>query len=321
MHKKLLKSIGYLVTGLVILVLISIILGYQGDLSPKALKAKYGVPPSKFVEIEGLQVHYREEGNPKADSVPLVLIHGTGASLHTWDGWADTLKNDFRLVRLDLPAYGLTGPNATNEYPMEYYVSFLNSFLQKKGIQQCYLAGNSLGGAVAWQYALKYPNSVVKLILIDAIGYPSLQSKNIPIAFRIAQIPILKNLAKYITPRFMVEGSLKNVYANDSKVTPELIDRYWELTLRKGNRSAFVARFNQKTTIDNQWKYIPKIAIPTLIQWGQHDELIPLDVAKRFHLDLPNDTLIVYSNAGHVPMEEIPVQTANDARVFLKKKN
>jgi pimeloyl-ACP methyl ester carboxylesterase len=305
--------------GLVLCTLIGLILGYQANISLETLKSKYALFPSKFVEIDGLQVHYREEGTLKVDTIPLVLIHGTGASLHTWDGWADTLKNDFRLVRLDLPAYGLTGPNATNEYPMKYYVTFLAKFLQKLGIQQCYLAGNSLGGAVAWQYALKYPKSVTKLILIDAAGYP-LQSKSIPLAFRIARIPLLKHTIKYVTPRFMAASSVKNVYADDAKVSPELINRYWELTLREGNRAAFIARLNQNTTTDDNWKNIRTITIPTLIQWGQRDELIPLNIAKRFQEDLANDTLIVYSNAGHVPMEEIPVQTANDARVFLKKK-
>jgi pimeloyl-ACP methyl ester carboxylesterase len=319
MRTRLLKSINYLMLGLILCTLIGLILGYQGNIPLETLKSKYALLPSKFVEIDGLQVHYREEGVPRADSIPLVLIHGTGASLHTWDGWVDTLKNDFRLVRLDLPAYGLTGPNATNEYPMEYYVAFLHQFLQKLGIRQCYLAGNSLGGAVAWQYALKYPKNLAKLILIDAAGYP-LYSKSIPIAFRIARMPLLKHAIKYVTPRFMAASSVKNVYADATKVTPELINRYWELTLRDGNRAAFVARLNQNTTTEDNWKNIHTITVPTLIQWGQHDALIPLDIAKRFQEDLANDTLIVYSNAGHVPMEEIPVQTANDARVFLKKK-
>lgn len=319
MLQKLLKGIGYLFLGIVALLVVGFIIAYQKDIPLDTLKAKYALSPSRFIEIDGLQVHYRDEGTVENDSVPLVLIHGTGASLHTWDKWAETLKNDFRLIRLDLPAYGLTGPNAANEYTMDYYVSFLNRFLQKLGIHKCYIAGNSLGGALAWQYTLKYPNSVNKLILIDAAGYP-MKSKSAPIAFRIARMPLLKNILKYITPRSMAESSVKNVYVDDSKVTPELTDRYWELTLREGNRAAFVARLNQNTTMDDRWKNMQTITVPVLIEWGQYDELIPVEIANRFHQDLPNDTLIVYSKAGHVPMEEIPEQTAQDARVFLKKK-
>lgn len=319
MLQKLLKGIGYLFLGIVALLAVGFIIAYQSDIPLDTLKTKYAQSPSKFIEIEGLQVHYRDEGTVEKDSIPLVLIHGTGASLHTWDKWADILKNDFRIIRLDLPAYGLTGPNDANEYPMEYYVSFLKQFLQKLGIQKCYIAGNSLGGALAWQYTLKYPGSINRLILIDAAGYP-MKSKSAPIAFRIARMPLLKNTIKYITPRSMAESSVKNVYFDDSKVTPELVDRYWELTLREGNRAAFVARLNQNTTMDDHWKNMHTIAIPVLIEWGQYDELIPVEIAKLFHQDLLNDTLIVYSKAGHVPMEEIPEQTAQDARVFLKKK-
>ncbi|MFN8348062.1 MAG: alpha/beta hydrolase [Spirosomataceae bacterium] len=319
MLQKLLKGIGYLFMGLVVAAAVAFIAGYQSDISLDTLKAKYGESPSEFIEVEGLQVHYRDEGTVEKDSIPLVLLHGTGASLHTWDKWVDMLKNDFRLIRLDLPAYGLTGPNAANQYPMDYYTLFLNRFLQKLDIQKCYLAGNSLGGALAWQFTLKYPERVDRLILVDAAGYP-MKSKSAPIAFRIARVPVLKNILKYITPRFMAESSVKNVYADDSKVTPELVDRYWELTLREGNRAAFVARLNQNTTNDDRWKKIPNISIPVLIEWGKYDELIPTEIAQRFHRDLPNDTLIVYSKAGHVPMEEIPEQTAQDARVFLKKK-
>jgi len=319
MLRKLLKRIVYLFLGIVVLLAAGFIMGYQSDILLDTLKAKYAPSPSKFIEIQGLQVHYRDEGTVEKDAIPLVLIHGTGASLHTWDKWADILKNDFRLIRLDLPAYGLTGPNAANEYPMDYYVSFLNRFLQKLGVQKCYIAGNSLGGALAWQYTLKYPQSVNRLILIDAAGYP-MKSKSAPIAFRIARMPVLKNALKYITPRFMAESSVKNVYVNDSKVTTELINRYWELTLREGNRTAFVARLNQNTTMDDHWKNMHNITVPVLIEWGQYDELIPVEIAQQFHQDLPNDTLIVYSKAGHVPMEEIPEQTAQDARVFLKKK-
>lgn len=298
--------------------------GYQSDIAVEQLINKYAPTPSKFMNVDGLQVHYRDEGKPKNDSIPLVLIHGTGASLHTWDGWVETLKNDYRLIRLDLPAYGLTGPNPTNEYELAYYARFLHQFLQQIHVKKCYLAGNSLGGAIAWRFALMYPDNTHKLILIDAGGYSmsgKAKSTSVPIAFRIARMPLLKNMVKYITPRFLAESSLKNVYYDDTKITPELIDRYWELTLRQGNREAFLARMNAPNALqDDSWKQIKTISIPTLILWGQHDGLITLEIAKQFAADLPNDTLIVYPNAGHVPMEEIPQQTAQDTKRFLQKK-
>lgn len=303
------------VVGFVVIVLVGV--SYQPDTTAEELRAMYGQAPSRFVEINGMQVHYRTEGRASSlDKIPLVVLHGTGASLHTWDGWVRELKKDIEIIRLDLPAYGLTGPNPHHDYSIEAYVRFLHQFLNKIGVKECYLAGNSLGGAIAWQFALAYPSQVKKLILIDAAGYPQ-QSKSVPLAFRIGRTPVLKQLINYLTPRAIAESSLKNVYYDDTKVTEELIDRYWKLTLRAGNREAFVRRLNAPTTQNEAWQNIRKLSMPVLIQWGKHDELIPLEVAERFRNDLPNDTLIVYSNAGHVPMEEIPERTAKDAREFL----
>ena len=307
-----------LIAGLLVLLLVGG--SYQPDKTTQELQTLYGQPPSRFVKVNGMSVHYRREGMVSKETVPLVLLHGTGASLHTWDGWVDELKNEFDVFRLDLPAYGLTGPDLRHDYSIEAYVRFLRQFLNQLGINECYLAGNSLGGAIAWQFALAYPSTVKKMILIDAAGYPQ-QSKSLPLAFRIGRTPVLKHLVKYLTPRAVAESSLKNVYFDDTKVTESLVNRYWRLTLRTGNREAFVKRLNAPTTQNDAWRNIHKLSMPVMIQWGKHDELIPLNAAERFHNDLPNDTLFVYPNAGHVPMEEIPVLTANDAREFLRKKD
>jgi pimeloyl-ACP methyl ester carboxylesterase len=320
MTKKIFKLIGYLILTLVILVLGVIAWGYESDISFDDMKAKYANEASKFVKIDGVNVHYRDEGR-LTDSVALVLIHGTASSLHTWDGWVAALKNDFRIVRLDLPAYGLTGPNATHDYSSAVYVSVVKQLLDHLHIKKCYIAGNSLGGEVAWNFALAQPTMTKKLILVDAAGYllPN-STKEIPIGFRLARMPVVNKLVSIVTPRNMVESSIKNVYFDDTKVTDEVIDRYWQMTLRVGNRAAFLARMNNFNSQNDAWKQISNINAPTLIQWGKHDLLITTAAAERFHKDLPNDTLIVYANAGHVPMEEIPAETARDVMAFLKKK-
>lgn len=317
--KKIPKILGYIFGGLLLLLLVGLVVGYQADIPVETLKAKYAVAPSQFLAIDGLNVHYRDEGQSRSDSVPLVLIHGTGASLLTWNGWADGLKNDYRVLRLDLPAYGLTGPNANNQYSLDYYADFLKYFLDKLNVKRCVVGGNSLGGGVAWAFALKYPERVSKLILVDAVGYP-MQSKSVPIAFQLAKIGWLKSVFTKITPRSIIESSLKNVYADDVKVTPELVQQYWDMSLREGNRLAFVSRMSATNKPDSSWQRIKTLAMPTLILWGAHDELIPLSVGERFHKDLANDTLIVYKNAGHVPMEEIPNETLRDVRAFLGKR-
>jgi pimeloyl-ACP methyl ester carboxylesterase len=312
--KTLSRYLGYALLVLLLLVVGYGVANYRADRTVADLLAQYGTPESKFLAVDGLQVHYRDEG-PRADTVPLVLIHGTGASLLTWDGWVSALKAKKRIVRLDLPAYGLTGPNTSDTYSGSYYADFLASFLTKAGIRQCDVAGNSLGGFVAWQFALAHPERVRKLVLIDAAGYP-LQSQSVPLAFQIARMPILKEFVAYITPRSVIEQSIKNVYADPTKVSDQLIDQYLNMTLRAGNRRAFVSRINQKP--DSLWQRIGQINTPTLVLWGAEDRLIPISNAARFHQDLPNDTLVVLPKAGHVPMEEAPKQTAEIVWSFLK---
>lgn len=288
----------------------------KSDLDLAYLKDKYAQSPSQFVSIDGMEVHFRDEGFLQ-DSLPLVLIHGTGASLHTFDEWTNTLKETRRVLRMDLPAFGLTGPFPDADYSIENYVDFIQKFLTKNGIQKCILGGNSLGGNIAWQFTAKYPQKVEKLILIDASGYPS-ASKSIPLAFRLGRIPVVNKLLTFITPYNVIQKSVENVYFDKSKVSKELVDRYYELTLRAGNRRAFVDRMNlekQKSDVTA----IQTIKQPTLILWGDQDLLIPVENAHRFHEDLPNDTLVILKNLGHVPMEEDSERSLKAVIAFIKR--
>lgn len=283
---------------------------YRSDIPVEELKLKYTDSASQFIDIYGMPVHYKVEGSGPV----LVLIHGTASSLHTWDGWVAELKNDFTLVRMDLPAFGLTGPNADNDYSIERYTNFIHALMGKLGYSKFSLAGNSLGGRIAWSYTVAYPNEVDKLILIDASGYPK-ETKDISFAFRMGTTPVLKKLMEYISPRSLFVKSINEVYGDDSKVTDELVDRYYELGLRTGNRKALVARMNQAMLFDTS--AITTITAPTLILWGEQDIWIPLEDGERFHRDIRSSVLKTYSGVGHVPMEEIPKISAADARSFL----
>ena len=302
---------------IMLLAVIGIIFFYgHRDIPLDKLKEKYANEASLFVSVNGMEVHYRDEGN-KNDSIPIVLIHGTGSSLHTFDAWTDTLKKSKRVIRMDLPAYGLTGPFPDRTYSMTNYTSFITNFLKKIGIEKCIVAGNSLGGQIAWNFTVKEPAMVSKLILIDAAGYP-MKSKAVPIAFKIAQTPILNKIFTYVTPRFLVKSSIENVYYNKSKVTNLLVERYFNLTLREGNRQAFVDRFKIKASA-NRYKKIKTIKQPTLILWGAKDFLIPLENAYQFKEDLTNSSLIILKEVGHTPMEESPIESLRPILKFIKE--
>ena len=288
---------------------------WENDIPLEQLKTKYTSSTSAFVKVMNMNVHFRDEGN-KNDSVPLFLIHGTGASLHTWEKSVHLLKDSFRIITMDLPAYGLTGPNPERTYTQAFYVQFIHEFLTSIKVDRCIIGGNSLGGAIAWNYTSVYPSKVKKLILIDAAGYPMV-SESKPIAFTLAQIPILKHLLNYVTPRFLAKKSVMNVYDDPSKVTDALVDRYYELFLREGNRQAFIDRMNFSSYPDYLVK-IRSVNVPTLIIWGEKDKLIPVENAGKFHDDLRNDTLVILDKTGHVPMEEAPERTVEAIRSFLR---
>lgn len=295
------------------ILLVGLLFGHW-DRRVDSLKPKYAQAPSDFAKVMGMEVHYRDEGNPQ-DSLPLVLIHGTGSSLHTFDAWTATLKEQKRVVRMDLPGFGLTGPLPDRTYTMDHYVEFMEVFLSARNIRRCIVAGNSLGGQIAWNYAAAHPERVHQLILIDAAGYP-LKSTSVPLAFRLARTPVLNKLLTFITPRAVVRSSVQNVYADKSKISDELVDRYFELSLRAGNRQALVDRL-QLPSDSNRVGQIKNIRQPTLILWGAQDGLIPTENAYRFHRDLPNGTLVILENSGHVPMEENPAESLEAVLQFV----
>jgi pimeloyl-ACP methyl ester carboxylesterase len=291
---------------------------YQSDIPMSSLKLKYAKLPSNFVSVDGLIVHYRDVG-VRTDSLPIVLLHGTGSSLHTWEGWVDELSKTRRVITLDLPAFGLTGPNAADDYSLEAYVEFTKQFIETFRIKACVLGGNSLGGGIAWQTAAAYPELVKQLILVDATGYPN-KAKSVPLAFRLAKVPVLNNLLTVITPRSVIENSVKNVYGNPDLVTDELVNRYFDLTLRTGNRKAFLSRMQLDSYQDQSGK-IKSLTQPTLIIWGEKDLLIPVENAQKFAANLPNNKLVIYPELGHVPMEENPQETVKAVKEFLEITN
>ena len=300
----------------ILAIIVTSLFGYR-DIPLEELKLKYAQAPSSFVALAGMDVHYRDEGESN-DSIPIVLIHGTGSSLHTFDDWVNELKNDYRVIRMDLPGYGLTGPFPNRDYSINAYLDFIKQFLDEQAIDQCIIGGNSLGGQIAWRFTVNHPQMVSKLILINAAGYPS-QAESEPLAFKAAKTPVIKNILTFITPRFIARSSVENVYADKNKVTEELVTRYFELTLAPGNRQAFIDRFSAIKTPDAHLQ-ISNINHPTLVLWGDQDRLIPVENAERFHQDLPNDTLVILENVGHVPMEESPDQSLEVVRSFLATK-
>ena len=310
-------------TTLIVVVILSVsysVRQYMGfiDLSPQVVHDLHANEQSKFIKLGGLQqginLHYRDEGlNPVThpDAPVLVLLHGIMASLHTWDGWVDTLKDDFRIIRVDIPGFGLTGPYADGIYNIKRSMDMIDQLTNELNISSFSLAGNSMGGFISWSFAANYPEKVERLVLLDAAGYAFKK----PLLLGLLSTPILKDSLSYITPKFIVSQTLSEVYGDSSKVTDTTIDRYHQLMLREGNRVAVVDVLMSISNIDSS--SIKGLKVPTLVQWGEQDKWIPLAHAEKFVNDIEGAKLITYPGVGHVPMEEIPEQTAKDAKRFL----
>ncbi len=302
---------GYKVLLLLVVIAALVLTQVRFDLPVEKLAEEFANEHSRFIEIDGLKVHYRDEGAGE----PLVLLHGWSASLHTWDGWTEMLEDDFRVIRLDLPAFGLTGPAAGADYSLDFYVDFLDRFLTALGIEKSYLAGNSLGGGISWLYAARYPERVEKMILLDAAGY----EMEMPSITKLARPGIVRSVIRYITPRYAIRFLVHQVYGDGKKITAETVNRYYRLLLREDNREVLFTVLDKIEERKNgeAEPLLRGITLPTLIMWGEKDSWIPLELAHRFEQDISGARLITYEGAGHIPMEEIPEITARDAREFL----
>ncbi len=306
------KSFIRIIVVIVLLLFVGFFAVQKQSISVEELKAKYATASSKFLDFDGMQVHYKVEGEGKT----IVLIHGTGSVLQTWDAWADSLvKNNFKVIRMDLPAFGLTGPNKTNDYSSKMYVDFLDRFLHQIGIDSFALSGNSLGGEIAWKFALAHPEKVTKLILVDPAGFYSKDNKNGAIIFKLAKIKWLADLMGKMDTKIIVNQTLKDVYFDDSKITDQAKQMYYDMSMREGNRESFSKRVQQ---IDNEPILdISLIKTPTLVLWGKQDMLIDISMEENFK-KISNAQFINYDNVGHSPQEEIPAKSVEDVINFLK---
>lgn len=311
------KKVALIALPLAVLVVLLITLRTP-DTDPAAMAAKYTNAQSRFVENDaGLRVHYRDQGN--RDGEPIVLVHGTAASLHTWEPLVERLSDEYRIVTYTQPGHGLTGAHPRDDYSFAGMAEALDLVTDELGLDHFILGGNSMGGWIAWRYALANPEKVDALLLLDASGMPLREGEEEPqlnIGFRLLGNPIVRFLMLYYTPRGLVEKSALQSVSVESVMTEDVVDRYWELLRLPGNRRAAGLR----PLVDRENQYaddVGNITAPTLVIWGAEDRLIHASAAQTFDERLPNAEVVIYEEIGHLPMEEAPDRTAKDIDDFL----
>lgn len=307
----------------IIAVALALAFAFLGDpnVPREALVQKYGQAPSTFVTLpSGATAHYRDQGNPAGPA--LVLVHGSNASLHTWEPWVKLLGDQFRVISVDVQGHGLTIPRPGEDFSTESMARFVDEFTTAIGVERFAIAGNSMGGDIAGRVTMQFPARVTHLILVDSGGVISPNMPPPPAFFYLVRTPGLRELLRLIPGRPVAEATLKASFANQALVTPEMIDRYWELNRSAENRAATRIRFSHGI----EWyqaedkffrENMPKIAVPTLILWGRQDKLLPVEAADIFKAAIPNAQLIVYDDGGHILQEDKAEQSAADVRAFL----
>lgn len=287
---------------IVLAVVLAIVVGgglwlYTPDKSRAALEAKYLKSPDDYREVAGVRLHVRDGGSKEKPAV--ILLHGFGSSLQTWDAWADRLSAGYRVIRFDWPGFGLTGPDPTGDYSDKRGVAIVLALMDRLGIERASLVGNSMGGKIAWKFAAAHADRVDQLILISPDGFasPGFEYGKKP------SLPFTVRLLPYVLPTVLLRMSLAPAYADPRSLTEDTVTRYRDLMLTPGNRAAMVDRMGQ-AMLEDPVPTLQRIRAPTLLLWGEKDAMIPFSNATDYLRAIPNATLAALPNLGHVPFEE-----------------
>jgi pimeloyl-ACP methyl ester carboxylesterase len=313
----MLKILG-IIAAILIVVMVGAWLKLRGpDIPFQTLEARYAGADSHFVDLPGgYRVHYRDDGDP---SLPLlVLLHGFGDSFMTWEGGGGELKSRFHIISLDFPGHGLTRAPQGSRLNAEGLADFVDAFAATLALPKFAVAGNSMGGGAAWQLAVRHPQRLDALILVDAAGFANDKPpSDVPLAFKILRYPIGRAVLSKIDNRPLIENGLKTDVFDKSLITPALVDRFAEFQRAPGHR-AILMSIDMGAPARPTAELVSTIKVPTLILWGENDPLIEPAAAKKFAAAIPGAKLITYPNTGHLPQIEIPQRSAADAADFLQ---
>ena len=283
------------------------------DLDQATLDAKYLRAASDRVELRalpGVTLHVRDTG-PREGQV-LLMLHGFGASLHTWETWAEKLSENYRVIRIDLPGSGLSPPDPSGIYTDLRTEQILLALLDQLDVAQVTLIGHSIGGRIAWDMAARNPDRVTRLVLISPDGFasPGFDYGKPP------EVPASLKLMRYILPRPLLRMSLAPAYADRDLPGERLTDRYFDLMRAPGGRSALLARM-QQTVLTDPRPQLRRITVPTLLIWGEQDAMIPISNAADYLAALPHARLVKLPGIGHLPQEEQPARGLAALEAFL----
>ena len=318
------KILKYFILTCIFLLGCAAMILYEGDIPKDVVDARYTSANSQFSELGDLgRVHYRDEGRRQAP--PIVLLHGSNASLHTFEPWVTRLEDKFRVVTIDLPGHGLTGAIPSDNYSRDTMVQVVNELANKLGLEHFVIGGNSMGGSIALRYALDHPKKITGLVLIDSSGFMRKRFQNADsqgvLAFRLLKNPWFRAIGEVMDPYYFVSQGLEAAFHQQAVVTETMVMRYYDLALREGTRKATMKRFSATDDEKYQAQDLARIKVPTLLMWGKEDAVAPFAFASGYETLIPGISTAYYDGVGHIPMEEVPEISAADLIAFMEKIN
>jgi pimeloyl-ACP methyl ester carboxylesterase len=280
------------------------------DLERAELEKRYFSSSPQIIDVDGLKVYYKETGPQGAPA--LLLLHGFGSSFQAWDDWSLKLEQKYRVIRLDLPGFGLTGASPANDYSEEKDLAILTHFADKLGLEKFSVVGHSMGGKMAWSLAASQPERVQALVLMAPDGFPETKD----IGTKPYEVPAIMGLIKFVLPKYLVRKSIEPAFVQADALNDALVNRYFDMLRAPGVRGAILERSNQ-TIYTDPVPRLKAIKAPTLLIWGEQDQMIPSTNAQSYANVLSNSTTVLIPKLGHLLQEEQPEKGLAAVMQFL----
>lgn len=301
---------GWIAVGVLALLLLAFWL-WTPDKARGALESRYLAAPGDMVQVGPWRLHVRDSGPRDAPAV--LMLHGFGASLHTWDGWAQSLSADHRVIRLDLPGHGLSEPDPAGDYTDARSLQLVIALMDQLGVARASIVGHSIGGRIAWTFAANHPQRTDKLVLVAPDGFASPGFEY----GKAAEVPAVLGLMRYVMPKPVLRMNLAPAYANPAALTDDITTRYHDLMLAPGGRNAMLMRL-QQTVLTDPLPLLARITAPTLLVWGGADAMIPVANAQDYLRAVKGSRLVEIPATGHLPQEEAAQASLKAVADFLR---
>lgn len=263
-----------------------------------------------------VNLYYQEQGK----GPPVLLLHGFGASTFTWRHVIPELAQTHRVIAVDLKGFGQSDKPFDERYSVLDQAELLAQLIEDKDLRDLTIVGHSFGGGVALRLALdandRLGGRIVRLVLLDSIAYP----QQIPVFFRLLDMPLVSQVGvRMVPPSVQTRVALQIAYHDDSKIDPEQVEIYAAPLKTAAGKHAIVQSARQivPEDIDTLPERYKTITLPTLILWCDHDRIVPLEVGIKLRRTLPNSTLKLVEECGHMPQEEQPESTLDLIQSFL----